>query len=261
MALLAACNESGNSSSPPQAPKPGFDHLPQIYVLLDGATAAWKEHWAFPDTKALPDQMTARVESARVSSLPEALETLKVWNARPVDLLILGPGFPQDAWLSETLPRVESRVVLAIVVGDKQPKLRDARVVRVSESLVQESLKEFCEGFLKSSCATLPKTKLGGGDAAKAPLVSLGRARENDDTGRPIYLNLVLQWPEFLRFVLNLKQSRFVADSFALDFASGFLELKKGSAYVSSAAEKQKFDDFLKLWRLRQVEAGSRLGP
>jgi hypothetical protein len=108
--VLAACTQKGGSQAQ-LAPEPGLEERPQVYILRSSENQS-DALLRFPAPQWPSDQAAPRVEVANVRDLAAALETLKVWNGRPVDLLILEPGAPQAAWSAAKLARDDRRRVV-----------------------------------------------------------------------------------------------------------------------------------------------------
>ena len=203
--FVAGCANKANEAP---VPPPGRKQILQVYILQDAAHPL-RDYWGFPPNEALASGLGARVESTVASDAPAAAESLRVWSARPVDMLVLGPGLPAQAWAATKLAKIEGRKVVLVGAASADPEV-------TSLTLDEGGIRRFVTGF----CAR--------------------HAPKGSHCGTPDTVDIRVKWIELLKDVRTA-----AAKPEPLGFFSGFVEAVPGEKLTSPESVKA-FEAFRK---------------
>lgn len=253
LVLALACSPKGAEKA--SVPKPGLDHLLQIYMLADAAEAG---PW-FPasDSEGFSSTLV-RIERVSVASDAEAERTLRDWNARPIDVLILGPGLPLASWRKLRMPRSAKRLTLAL----SDEAVEGATSVHPDRMRLRNFLRGVCSqriGLNHFGCESDSKLEVSLLDALPKPpvktqrlLVRFGSPRNNP---LPAALEVRFRWPELLNALIQKNSKQELGAEFLVDPFSGFLDLKLGAQLPKPAAEQ--LERLRQDWLLSELANGS----
>jgi hypothetical protein len=214
--LLSACEERAQN----KVPSPAQKQVLQIYLLTDANEKDPSTSLRFPNQEFFESSIPLRVERKTIQSLEEANETLREWNARPIDILFLGRGKPQESWQGTSLPRASGRLTVAWEA--KQP---------IKEALSVHVLYSSLDSFLKS-------TKV------------YSHKKLSFDSRPDTELEIHLRWEELLPYLLKLR-SQENPKALLIDAKSGLLEIRSGAAM--SRKDSEAFKKAYKMWSLEQL--------
>jgi hypothetical protein len=240
LGLLAACSQNHE----PAVPRPSERQVLQIYVLASADAGGILGSPQFPSADALSSSLAVRIERKEVASVKEAEETLKVWNARPVDLLFLGSGFAQTAWQQTKLAKAASK----LTVFWQTPKpVPGALAVSVDWRAAQDLLLQFSE--LQTTCRIEPPSlaKIWSSLCKKpgARLLAAGH-------WPGAWVNVSVKWADLLVEIVRRKNSALAEGQVILvDPRSALLEIRPGEAMTRN--EQKAFEEKHRTWMLNHL--------
>lgn len=244
---LISCEQSSPSLN---APRPGRNQKPQIYYLKERSQAST---WWEPDPVMLQELLGARFDLKIVASKAETQDWLQKWNARPIDILILGPGLPQESWATLKLPINQHRIVLAL--GSSPAS--NWQNVFPNENEVQKFISALCtKAFVPAGCKLIfeNQTLVSKNYLFKTGpnLISLGtRFLERTTEGAPLQLSIALRWDLFFEDLLKPDQKLYAQPTYHLGFGSAYLQTQASKALGNPPNET--LNQFLENWNLKAL--------
>lgn len=226
-------------------PRPSEKQLLQLYVIKGPQKSSGPNSLELPDENFFRDSIPMRIQRIQVASLEEAQEKLRVLNARPVDLLFLEPGFPQDAWKQTRMPKVEGRLVVAWQSAEQRA---DWLNIEVDWSGVLSFLRSL--PLLKKGCEISPS---GFATAFQKLCPQSGPQRIDFGTSEDAFLKVSLRWKEFMPELIALKkQGSAVGSHLVIDTRSNRMGVQPGDA-MRASADREVFIRQYKEWSLKSL--------
>jgi len=254
--LPAACTPKGPDKT--ALPRPGENHLFQIYILRDQAGGgAW-----FPLAEtAWSTELPARIEQSVVSDDTETERILRDWNARPADVLLLGPGRPAQVWNKLRLPKAVNR--LTLTVGEEV--FEGAVSVTPDKEGLKKLLKDVCTEKLGKDwqgCRIESKSE-GEAFAFLERSAEVGRRPMKVRLGRgdlgsqvPVALEVSIRWPSLVRSLIEKSRKNEVSEGvYRVQAFSGNLEVKLGTQL--SGDDSKALNDRRERWLLGELSGNS----
>lgn len=245
--LLGACS---NSNSKGNIEKTAFKTLPQIYLLWDQNLDA-EEAWLRPREGQIEVGFPTRVERQHVKDLPAAKNILQEWNARPIDLLVLGPGLPQRAYEALSLSRNPARGIIYWNSPASQGLVPQVTYLSFDWTALAPFFIELCGKKLARGrgCNFYPPEFQKKWKIPAGPLrVTLANALSTQDLGDALAVRLL--WPELFLDLYRLRAKG--QGHLRIDFRSGYFEFPR--QFFDAQTEDRKFyEESLKNWSLKSL--------
>lgn len=220
--------------------------------------------WSMPGESTINDDLGARATRGFVKNEAEAEEVLRTWSARPVDVLLLGPGFPQSAWQKLNLPHVDKRLIFALNPTIKAPVQSPWVSLKIDQNKVKEFVEHVCALHLshpgcrvESLDGPLP-WKLKNVVPQSKNVVFVGALknavleRQSEFTAGTLFVGI--NWPMVLRHILNhyrKTDGTARAAELPLDFHSAFLSVESISGALPN--DQKIVGQFLENWTLQEL--------
>ena len=224
--------------------------VPQIYYLFEKPTH-W---WAFP-SRSLQDSLGVRVVEAKAETEESAKKLLQTWNARPVDLLVLGPGLPQRSFESLKLPSNPKRKVL-FLEPKKLPSAQNTLSLQVDAAELSRFLKQLCKRTCKKGCQLFGETSLLKKSEIKPSLndcsVGLGLSKVSSEYSQ-MWLNLDLPWEALIREVLQSADTKGSNKETQLLLRISEARILAQLGAAAPALQRPLLDQFIKTYTLENL--------
>lgn len=239
--VLVACEKKDGAL----LPRPSEKQLLQVYVIKGTQGGGDPGGLELPDENFFKDSIPMRIQRIQVATAAEAQEQLQVLNARPVDLLFLEAGMPQEAWKNIRLPKVEGRLVVAW--QNSQPRA-DWLSVRVDWASVLGFLSSF--DLLKRGCEISP---IGFKPLFQKACPKTGSLRIDFSASEDAFLRVSLRWKEIMPELIALRREAAGNGSqYIIDSRSNRIGVVPGDA-MRSGADREVFIRQYKEWSLKSL--------
>jgi hypothetical protein len=125
--FICGCTQSGSEKkelNKQKIPVPGFDHIPQIFVLKEenffGEKTAEnkKRAFDFPETETIAQNLGGRVEIKVLKTTDQVLPVLKEANARFFDMWLIFSPRAAEEFQKAQLPVQDRRVIFSFKWGE-----------------------------------------------------------------------------------------------------------------------------------------------
>lgn len=250
--ILSACSPKGEEQV--LLPPPGRDARPQIYALFEKPREEAAANWLRFPAQGWTESLGARFELFLASSEKETADRLHEWNARPVDLLILGPGWPQALWKSLKLAQGKAKKIFFL--WPEAPLGSQDWSLLLASADVEKFVQEFCGGKAKTlGCSARvygavaePAFHNLSFDQKSAKIVNFGDVRAVDANGKESAMNVTIAWTDIVRGIL---QDRLPPGTVTASFANAYVGATVGERYP--APERKKAEAFLQEWKLKEL--------
>jgi len=239
LALVVAC--SGKNEEV-KTPPPGLKQVPQILVGLDSSRA---DPWLKHEETIWGPSGNVRVERGNFGDLESAKETLRIWNGRSGDLLILGPGFPQKAWTDLKLPK---RADLRVVFWEGESS--GVYSLRLDRSALERLLGTFC----RPGCELVRKDPDWHPKFKEGPL----RVWFGEGSAPGLSLTIRIDWSSVAHKLLMSDPAKLVSGRQNIDIFGGEFEITIGESFPNPEA-KDRADAELKNWSMQELRRGGSL--
>ncbi len=203
--------------------------------------------WNF-SAKGLELSLGIRVVDVEVANTQEGGQILQEWSARPIDLLILGPGIPQLGFSKVTLPKSTQRKVVFLGATSDL-----ANSVLVDSLELRKFTQSYCKSFCQDGCSLKGKELAElfslNNAQAKCQIIVAPLLEENPPLNGG--LKLELNWNSIVSRLLNASME--LSEKSSLAKISN-AEIKVLPDPLASKDFKIRFDLFLKNFSLENLQ-------
>lgn len=253
--VLLACSPQQEVQTPAeQLPSPEFKTKPQIYMVFNVGLIPFSS----PSGEELSAKLNYNVTVASVSSTQELRTHVRDFNARPADILFVGPSLLGSEVLLKSLAHPTRKASFILDLDERAQEFPSRKTVLLDLHRIERTAKTLCE-LVSTELGLKCQSAVGlkAADAAKIPIgkntveVSWAGSAQIPTSPNALFV-LSVNWESWLRQVmLQLSKGETPAGSLLeLSFSNGTVSLEINRALDHSRfasldlkkAEKLLFD-------------------
>lgn len=232
--LASACTPQQEVKTPTeQLPSPEFKTKPQIYMVFNESLIPFSS----PSGDDLSGKLNYNVTVASVKKTAELQAKVREYNARPSDILFVGPSLLSSEILLKSLAHTTRKASFILDWGERAQEFPSRKTVLLNMAQVERNAEQLCELIKKDlaqKCQSV--VKVGAPDANESSVSIAWAGSRNAPVAQNALFVLSVNWQSWLQQVmLKLSKGEIPTGSLMeLSFANGNIAIELNPSFDRS---------------------------